>query len=107
MSTLQEQIMADIDDIFFNADELAEEISLNGTTVLAVPSRGTQSETGQENAQEHGVLIQKRTYIFRDQALDPIPIAWEEVLLDGEPWIVEEVKPQKGTHKITFFKDMA
>lgn len=107
MSTLQEQIIADIDDIFFNADELAEEVSLNGVTVLAVPSRSTQSESGQENAQEHGVLTQRRTYTFRDQDLDPVPVAWEEVLLNGEPWIVEEVNPQKVTHKITFFKDLA
>jgi len=105
--TLQEQIKADIDDVFFNTDEMAEEIDINGAVVPAVPSRRTQSKTGQENAQEHGVLTQRRTYTFREQDLDPVPVAWEEVLLDGEPWIVEEVNPQKGTYKITFFKDLA
>ena len=105
--TLQEQIQNDIDDVFFDTDELAEEIELNGTLVPAVPSRGTQSESGQENAQEHGVLTQKRTYTFRAQDLDPVPVAWEEVLINEEAWIVEEVNPQKGTYKITFFKDLA
>lgn len=104
--TLKDEMALDLDEVFFNPDELAEEIDWNGAAILAVPSgRTSETEGEQENADEHGVLAQRRTLVIRDQDLDPMPVIWEEILLNGEPWYVEGIEPREGAQKITLMRD--
>ena len=105
--TLKDEIQSDLDELFFNPDELAEEVDWNGAIVLAIPSGGSENERGSENAEEHGVLAERRTLTIRDQDLETIPFVWEEVLYNGEPWYVETVEPRSGAHKITLMRDRA
>ena|GEM_PF-2727679 len=103
--TLKDEMALDLDEVFFNPDELAEEVDWNGAAILAVPSGNSENERGMENAEEHGVLALRRTLTIRDKDLDPVPVVWEEILYNGEPWYVETIEPRSGAYKITLMRD--
>lgn len=102
--TLKDEMAQDLDEVFFNPDELAEEVDWNGAIILAIPSGNSENERGQENADEHGVLALRRTLTIRDKDLDPVPVVWEEILYNGEPWYVETIEPRNRAYKITVFR---
>lgn len=102
--SLFEQMMADLDEVFFNDTEHARTISWNGEDILAIPDEGGRTSHGAENDTEHGVLIESRTWHIRGSDLDPVPVPWEMVNIDNEDWYVREVQPQDGAYQITVFR---
>lgn len=105
--TLKEQILADMQTLHFNQDEGAIEINFNGQLLTVNPVTSQDADTGFGDATEHGVLEEQRTYYFRSIDLDPVPVPWEVVDIDGDNWTVRDVYPVLGGVRITFFKEQA
>jgi len=105
--TLKSLIQSDLDEVFFDADELAEELDWEGTAVLAIPSSSLQDDRGLSNAEEHGVLTQNRAYHVRTSELPWVPVPWEELVIDGETWVVREIEERSGAYKIQLFRQQA
>lgn len=102
---LKEQMQQDMESLFFDMDDQTEEIEFNGQVIMA--NKSTDSDHGFNNGPEHGVLEERRTYYFRAIDLDPVPVPWEEVEINGEDWTVIEVLSMYGAYRISFLKERA
>lgn len=80
--TFKSQISADLENVFFNADEFAEAITYNGTEILAIEADGFQMNTGAP-----GVTLPTRTIMVR-QADVPTAKVGDVVQMDGQTWHV-------------------
>lgn len=104
---LKQQMAEDMESLFFDLDDHTEEIEFNGQIIMVNKSTARESDYGFENSPEHGVLEERRTYYFRAIDLDPVPVPWEEVAIDGEDWTVLDVFSMYGAYRITFFRERA
>jgi hypothetical protein len=102
---LKEQMAADMESLFFDLDDQTIEINFNGQTIMVNQSTARDADYGSQNSPEQGVLEERRTYYFRGIDLDPLPVPWEEVEIDGQEWTVLEVFPMFGAYRITFFRE--
>lgn len=57
--TLKTDITADLDDVFFDTDEFAEEITYNGASINAIVEYGVNLTHGETAAAQAQILVKK------------------------------------------------
>lgn len=99
MSAFKEQVADDLVNIFFNADEFAEEHELNGTRCLCIVEGESTEEkfirSRSYNGYEgiHGVGV--KVYV-EERLLPEIPVEGMRFDLDGEILLVDSCTREAG-----------
>lgn len=96
-SPFREQVQRDITAVFLNPRELGQEVMWNGHPVMMAEDANIPLEA--QYAQ--GVDLEIRRLVCSSGALTPHPVSYEEVLIDGQYWLVKEVKKPPGFLLIT------
>lgn len=97
---LKEQIAADIEPVFSNLGEFAEEANFNGTTIRAVieeisaepfdvPNIG-------RNVRSEGIFGRVKILYASEIYFSSHPLNGDRVRVNGELWIVSKVTPEGG-----------
>jgi len=87
-------------------DLFGEEHEWNGEMVTIMPNHSAMSNNADGNADETGVLRRKATWDIPAESITR-PLPWEEILFDGEPWVVESAEPVGNMLIVTIFQDYA
>ncbi len=93
MSGFKAQLASDVQRVFLNSAEFAEQISFNGQPMLAVidDSQGgfqSASRDQLDNVSGVGILQGERTLYIEDMP-DQRPQPGQEVEINGEFWVIE------------------
>ncbi|MDQ7104204.1 hypothetical protein REA38_11650 [Serratia sp. MF2] len=92
MSRFLDQVRRDISDVFLNQDEFGKIIKWNGND-LAVAEDATAIV---ETQYAIGSDLEMRRLVFGDNDLDRNPLPYEQVFIDGERWLVRDVRNPPG-----------
>ena len=87
MSAFKDMIAADLDDVFFDAEEFTEEHDLNGTRCFCVVEGMTAREGFQQSEKYKGYdVVHGATNVVhvKKAALGELPVEGEVFKLDGE-----------------------
>ena len=95
--TLKDVMESDIDDVFLNPDEFAEEIQYNGHTILAIPEFGDTNEKGNTFSSEGSA---DRAFFSVSSNLVPDPLSGDEIIHGGKTWEVVRYTPASGMNRI-------
>lgn len=99
MSTFKEDLTEDLRDVFFDADEFAEEHDLNGTVCLCVVEKSRTEEKYLRGATYdayegiHGVGV---TVHVESRMLPEVPVEGMRFNLDGEIMLVDSCTRESG-----------
>ena len=92
-----EQVRRDFENVLLNVEEFGRICSWNGAPLRIVDSAALE----QEKPQGHGAIGELKLIVCRDIDLERPPVPFEEVMLDGEPWRVVDVRAPFAHYKIT------
>jgi hypothetical protein len=104
MTSFKDQMLNDLNNVFFNTDEFAQTVNWDGTDIDVIPAVTDGQDTSSSNADEHGALVQRRAYMVKtaDFSVEPVPM--QQVMIDGEAWYVDRVDPFPGSYTIKLLR---
>ena len=80
--TFQDQLDSDLENVFFNDDEFARDVTYAGATIKAVETDGYEITTSIP-----GVNVPTRSLLVMESDV-PNPKAGDTVVIDGQTWYV-------------------
>ncbi|UQZ90691.1 hypothetical protein C4J81_16370 [Deltaproteobacteria bacterium Smac51] len=95
--------------VFFNPDEFGEEITIDGQ-----PALGVWDEEVQPVAKFYGATmnmvgvntVERNIYVLPLPEADiPLPVADQEIEIDGVKWMVRDARPDGRIFKMTIFRN--
>lgn len=98
--TLKDQIAADIDPVFLNLDECADEVDFDGAKIRAVVEEiraepfGISKTDG--NIRSEGVFGRMKTLYSSVEYFPSPPLNGDRVRVDGELWTVSKAALEGG-----------
>ena len=104
MSAFKDMLKADLDNVFINAEEFADEHELNGQTVLCVVQSPTEQGMflqGLDYRGFDGVRGQTTIVYVKKEIIGEVPAEGEVITLDGEPMLVDSCVDDMGLLSIT------
>jgi hypothetical protein len=100
MTTLRTDILTDLDDVFFDTDELAETITYGAASIKAIVSYGPNLNVGGDSAQAKCTIKVKKSDVATFAARTSVTIG-------SDTWkTVREIKADAFTRTIALEKDM-
>ena len=93
MSSFKEQLQADLQSVFLNLEDFAEERVFRGQPLVCIVDdadalASTSASGGLRNPSGLGILRCQRQVLCRAEDCQPVPLAGERVEMDGFFWIV-------------------
>lgn len=110
MSRFKEQIAADIESVFLNADEFAEGHNLNGTVctcVLQSPTAQEQFAQGIAYGSFEGISGRVTIVHVAKDNLPEVPVNGQKFKLDGRIMLVDTVVEDMGILSITLHENVS
>lgn len=104
--TFKDAVAADIDSVFFNTDEFAEEHTVNGKKLLAVLDENTlidrsaHWEGGAKQSFDQGLYKADARLYVKIAELGGRPKVSSPLLLDGKKYLVGNVDEESGVYAI-------
>ncbi|MDR2503776.1 MAG: hypothetical protein LBD82_05265 [Deltaproteobacteria bacterium] len=105
MNMFRELLSRDIDDVFLNPDEFAQEITLQGVSMPAA-LEGPESlltDGGRAGGRE-GVTYEMVTLRIKDGVI-PRPASGREITFNGEIWFIQRVTPEMGLLTLELYRE--
>ena len=99
MSAFKDMVEADMDAVFLNLDEFAEEHNLNGADCVCILESPTSMGQLQQGKDYEGYDVVHRTVItihVKKSDLGEMPVEDQDFTLDGELFQVESCVEHKG-----------
>ena len=99
MSAFKDMVAADIDDVFLDMEEFAEEHDLNGTTCICVVQGVTTRDAFQQSEKYDGYdVVHGATNVVHVKKTDlgEMPVEGEIFKLDGEIFYVDSCAENMG-----------
>lgn len=98
--TLKDQIAADIESVFLNLDECAEEVDFDGAKIRAVVEEIRAEPFGSPgtggNIRSEGVFGRTKTLQTSEAYFPSPPLNGDRVRVDGKLWTVSKAAPEGG-----------
>lgn len=98
--SIRDQIKADVASVLIDPEVFAQPLNWNGQDILAVQDVLPETGWSGERGQVEGVNLERMRWIVAAGVLDPVPVAWEEVTINGAVWYVMEVRERLGSVEI-------
>lgn len=104
--TFKDCAAADIDVVFFNTDEFADEHTVNGKTLLVVwddntlADRGAHWEGGAKQSFDQGLYKADARLYVKVKELGGKPKVNSPMLVDGKKYIVSNVDEESGVYAV-------
>ena len=104
--TFKDCAAADIDAVFFNTDEFADEHTINGKTLLAVldentlMDRSAHWEGGAKQSFDQGLYKADARLYMKVKELGGKPKVNGPMLVDGKKYIVSNVDEESGVYAV-------
>ncbi len=97
----QQQFMEDLDEVFFNQEEFAEQHRINGRETLVVVDNDTLAELYiSRDAHTDQIFTDAIMFCVRRKDLDFEPVVGQYLEYDGDRYLVTDVKLDTGTYTI-------
>lgn len=102
--SLQDQLLADFGETLLDSDGPAQQAVVNGKAIMVVIDRPTLNETDPRT----GITIHRLTLYARQEDLGFVPVAGQDMEIDGEHWIIDEPCPHgKGVLQLGMMRYLA
>lgn len=104
--TFKDAVKADIDDVFFNTDEFADEHTVNGKKLLVVLDENTlldrsaHWEGGAKQSFDQGLYKADARLYVKIAEFGGRPKVSSPLLLDGKKYLVSDVDEESGVYAI-------
>ena len=106
MLTFKDCAAADIDDVFFNTDEFADEHTINGKKLLAVldentlMDRSAHWEGGAKQSFDQGLYKADAKLFVKCRELGGRPKVSSPMIVDGKKYLVGNVDEEAGVYSV-------
>ena len=104
--TFKDCAAADIDNVFFNTDEFADEHTINGKTLLAVldentlMDRSAHWEGGAKQSFDQGLYKADAKLFVKCRELGGRPKVSSPMIVDGKKYLVGNVDEEAGVYSV-------
>lgn len=102
----KEQLEKDLEDVFFNLDEFAEIVNLNGVEVKGI-FQSVKYEPFSVNKNDSSVLGISNSYCklyYKSDATAEVFFVSQQIMVNGEYYTVEYVEKEQGMNILTLNK---
>lgn len=102
----KEQLEKDLEDVFFNLDEFAEIVNLNGVEVKGI-FQSVKYEPFSVNKNDSSVLGISNSYYklyYKSDATAEVFFVSQQITVNGEYYTVEYIEKEQGMHILTLNK---
>ena len=99
----KQQLEKDLEDIFFNLDEFAEIVNLNGVEVKGI-FQSVKYEPFSVNKNDSSILGISNSYIklyYKADATAEVFFVSQQIIINGEYYTVEYVEKEQGLNILT------
>jgi hypothetical protein len=94
----RDAVVADIDDVFFDTDEFAENVIIDGTSIPIILDNDALQGMSEIYAQG---LAHGEQYIFiKEKDMSRLPQEGEQLTKDGKEWYVKHAVSEMGIYGI-------
>lgn len=103
LMNFKEQLEKDLEDVFFNLDEFAEIVNLNGVEVKGI-FQSVKYEPFSVNKNDSSILGISNSYIklyYKADATAEVFFASQQITVNGEYYTVEYVEKEQGLNILT------
>lgn len=91
-------VAADIDNVFFKTDELAEKVVINGKAVPIILDNDTLNRKSEIYAM--GLAEGEQLIFIRDKDLLRLPLPGDQITLKDKQWYVRHALSNQGVYEI-------
>ena len=102
----KEQLEKDLEDVFFNLDEFAEIVNLNGVEVKGI-FQSVKYEPFSINKNDSSILGISNSYCklyYKVDATAEVFFVSQQITVNGEYYTVEYIEKEQGMHILTLNK---
>ena len=102
----KEQLEKDLEDVFFNLDEFAEIVNLNGVEVKGI-FQSVKYEPFSINKNDSSILGISNSYCklyYKADATAEVFFVSQQITVNGEYYTVEYIEKEQGMHILTLNK---
>ena len=99
----KEQVEKDLEDVFFNLDEFAEIVNLNGVEVKGI-FQSVKYEPFSINKNDSSILGISNSYIklyYKADATAEVFFVSQQITVNGEYYTVEYIEKEQGVNVLT------
>lgn len=99
----KEQVERDLEDVFFNLDEFAEIVNLNGVEVKGI-FQSVKYEPFSVNKNDSSILGISNSYIklyYKADATAEVFFVSQQIMVNGEYYTVEYIEKEQGLNILT------
>lgn len=99
----KEQVERDLEDVFFNLDEFAEIVNLNGVEVKGI-FQSVKYEPFSVNKNDSSVLGISNSYCklyYKSDATAEVFFVSQQIMVNGEYYTVEYIEKEQGVNVLT------
>lgn len=99
----KEQLEKDLEDVFFNLDEFAEIVNLNGVEVKGI-FQSVKYEPFSINKNDSSILGISNSYIklyYKTDATAEVFFVSQQIMVNGEYYTVEYIEKEQGLNILT------
>lgn len=98
----KDQILADIDAVFLNADEFADEHEINSQTMTCVIDEDLSKQRSNRQSDDYdGIYARQLTLYVRESVLGYRPERDQKMTVDGEWYLVLDCAASDGLLEVT------
>lgn len=105
----KEQLEKDLEDVFFNLDEFAEIVNLNGISVKGI-LQSVKYEPFSINKNDSSILGISNSYIklyYKADATAEVFFVSQQIMVNGEYYTVEYIEKEQGMSVLTLSRASA
>jgi hypothetical protein len=97
----KEQLLEDLDNVFFNTEEFAESHTINGTDINIVVDNDTLADLYiSKNANTDELFTDKILFYVRKKDLSFEPVPGQYIDFDGSGYLITDVKTDDASYTI-------
>lgn len=94
---LKDIILADIDDVFLDLDELSEMVNIDGVEIVAVIERTSlKQRTMRQDSQYDGIYKAEMALYVKESDLGYRPVFGQSMQVNGKFYLVAECSEENG-----------
>lgn len=106
LMNFKEQLEKDLEDVFFNLDEFAEIVNLNGVEVKGI-FQSVKYEPFSINKNDSSILGISNSYCklyYKSDATAEVFFISQQIMVNGEYYTVEYIEKEQGVNILTLNK---
>ena len=96
--SLKDVIASDVDDVFFDTDEFAEEAIVNGKPVPLIPDNDALN--GKSDVYAAGLSEGEQLIFIKEKDLPRRPMEGEQITINNQQWYVRHLLSNMGVFEI-------